>query len=117
MTNAEKIYEENRNLCKSIAENIDMYVNGGGYKCPECGSVHPFDEYETSEHENEGGCTCYNCPNCGAEIEKSELEAVTIYDYFCDIFYYTEGLLVTIFITILITNIFLTVFLTIFIIW
>jgi predicted RNA-binding Zn-ribbon protein involved in translation (DUF1610 family) len=77
-------YDENRNRCKSIAEEIDMYVNGDGYKCPECGSVHPFDEYETSEHENEGGWTCYNCPNCGAEIEESELEAVSIYDYFAD---------------------------------
>lgn len=84
MTNTEKIYEENRNHCKSIAEDIDMYVNGDGYKCPECGSVHPFDEYETSEHENEGGWTCYNCPNCGAEIEETELEAISIYDYFCD---------------------------------
>ena len=84
MTNAEKIYEENRNHCKSIAEEIDLYTNGDGYKCPECGSVHPFDEYETSEHENEDGWTAYNCPNCGAEIEETELEAVSIYDYFCD---------------------------------
>ena len=86
MTNAEKIYEENRNRCKNIAENIDMYVNGDGYRCPECGLVHPFDEYETSEHETINGGICYTCPNCGGEIEESELEAISIYDYFDDVF-------------------------------
>lgn len=86
MTNTEKIYNENRNYCKSIAEDIDLYVNGDGYKCPDCGSVHPFEEYEANEHENENGLTAYYCPYCDAEIEESELESISIYDYFDDIF-------------------------------
>lgn len=85
MTNAEKIYEENRNHCKAIAEDIDLYVNGDGYKCPHCGCVHDFDDYG-DEHETVDGGICYTCPECGEDIDESELEALTIYDYFDDVF-------------------------------
>lgn len=73
---------ENRETCKYIADTIEMYTNGDGYKCPHCEQVHNIIEYEDSEHENENGETCYTCPNCGGEIVENELEAVSIYDYF-----------------------------------
>jgi predicted RNA-binding Zn-ribbon protein involved in translation (DUF1610 family) len=77
-------YENNRNHCKAIAEEIELYTNGSSYKCPHCEQIHSFDEYEQSEHENENGDTCYTCPNCGGDVDESELEAVSIYDYFAD---------------------------------
>lgn len=75
-------YENNRNHCKAIAEEIELFTNGNGYKCPHCEQVHSFDDYEQSEHENENGNVCYTCPNCGGDVDESELEAVSIYDYF-----------------------------------
>lgn len=82
MTNAEKIYEENRNHCKAIAEDIELYISGDGYKCPICGRIDTFDAYE--ERKNEDNETF--CPHCGGMLELSELEAISIYDYFDDVF-------------------------------
>lgn len=82
-----KSKNENFEICKSIAEKIELYESGSAYKCPCCGEVHEMTAYEETEHENESGETCYTCPNCSEEIEESELEAVSIYDYFTgDIF-------------------------------
>lgn len=86
MTNAEKIYEENRNHCKSIAEDIDVYVNGDGYKCPHCDDIYDFETFKETEREAEDGTIFYTCPCCGELIEESELEALSIYDYFEDVF-------------------------------
>ena len=80
MTNAEKIYEENRNHCKAIAEDIELYISGDGYKCPICGRIDTLDAYE--ERKNEDNETF--CPHCGGMLELSELEAISIYDYFAD---------------------------------
>ena len=73
---------ENYEHCKSITEAIEQYTNGDCYKCPHCGEVYPFPDYEAGEHENESGDICYICPSCSEEIEESEIEAVSIYDYF-----------------------------------
>ena len=89
-TAAEKTARENWEHCKSIAENLELYTEGNGYKCPHCGEVHEMTAYEESEHENENGETCYTCPNCSEEIEESELEAVSIYDFFNDDIYDLE---------------------------
>ena len=74
----EKRNNENFEHCKSIAERLEMYTNGNGYKCPHCDEVHDFPEYERTEHENEHGDILYICPACEEEIE----EAVSIWDYF-----------------------------------
>ena len=82
MTNTNAAYEENRNTCKRIAEELELYTDGNGYKCPNCGEVHSYDEYAETEHQNADGETIYTCPNCSGDIEESELEATSIYDYF-----------------------------------
>lgn len=41
-------------------------------------------EREIEKAKNDDGETCYTCPNCGEEIEESELEAVSMYDYLAD---------------------------------
>lgn len=79
---------ENFERCKHIADTLELYTDGNGYKCPHCERVHHWDEYD--EHENENGGTCYTCPNCGGDIEENELEAVSIYDYFNDDIYDIE---------------------------
>ena len=73
---------ENFEYCKRIAEELELYTEGKAYKCPHCEELHSMEEYEETEHENENGDICYTCPHCGEEIEESELEAVSIYDYF-----------------------------------
>lgn len=82
MTKQEQINRENREHCKRIANTLELYTDRNGYKCPHCEQVHHFDEYKENEHENENGETCYTCPNCGGKIEESELEGVSVYDYF-----------------------------------
>lgn len=82
----EQTNQENREHCEWIAKKIEAYASGDMYKCPHCGDVHTFDEYEESEHENEENYTAYNCPACGEEIEESDLEAVGLWDYFEDVY-------------------------------
>lgn len=83
-TRQQKTDRENRDHCRYIAETLDRYASGDLYKCPHCDEVHTMGDYEENEHENEDGCTCYTCPNCGEEIEEYCLEAVSMYDYFSD---------------------------------
>lgn len=78
--------DENRDRCKRIAEEVEAYASGEAYKCPHCGEVHLMSAYEANEHENEDGETVYTCPNCEREIEENDLEAVSLYDYFNDIY-------------------------------
>ena len=75
-------YNENREHCKRIAEALELYADGNGYKCPHCGEVHEMTLYEANEHENEAGDICYTCPCCGWDIIENQLEAASIYDYF-----------------------------------
>lgn len=87
MKRQEQTAIENWEYCKRIAEDLEAYTDGSSYKCPHCGEVHQMTAYEETEHENESGETCYTCPNCGGDIEESDLEAVSIYDYFtCDLY-------------------------------
>ena len=79
-----KTDDENFEHCKRIARELDEIAAGDVYKCPHCGELHSMKDFEDSEHENEDGITCYTCPECGEEIEESDLEAVTMYDYLDD---------------------------------
>lgn len=83
-TRQEKSDRENREYCRRIAEEVEIYASGSAYKCPHCGDVHIFEDYEETEHETDDGYTAYDCPHCGEEIEESDLEAVGLYDYFAD---------------------------------
>lgn len=84
MTTTNTRKNENFEYCKNIAEEIENIIDRDCYKCPHCGKIHTFDEYEINEHESSNGVTCYTCPNCGEEIEEDELEAFTLWDYFED---------------------------------
>lgn len=65
---------ENRAHCKSIADDIDDYIGGRVFKCPECGEIiHITDDRE--KH------LCY----CGYVDDIDEFEQLGIYDYFDDI--------------------------------
>lgn len=83
-TRQEQTDRENRETCRRIAEELEVYASGDAYKCPHCGEVHTMGEYEETEHENDDGYTCYTCPYCGEEIEEDDLEAVSLYDFFED---------------------------------
>lgn len=80
----EQTNKENRDHCKRIAEELELYASGRAYKCPECGEVHGWDEIEETEHENEEKETCYRCPNCDSELYEDEFEQMSLYDYFSD---------------------------------
>lgn len=75
---------ENREHCKRIADELEAYAAGSAYKCPYCGNVHTWDEYEASEHENADEETAYTCPSCEWEINECDLEALSLYDFFAD---------------------------------
>lgn len=79
-------YNENFEHCKRIADTLEEYAHNSMYKCPQCGEIHTFTEYDNTEHENDDGITCYTCPNCSEEIEEDDLEAVSMWDYFNDVF-------------------------------
>lgn len=76
---------DNRETCKRIAEEVEIVAGGNSYKCPHCGEIFTMDELEDSEHENEDGETVYTCPHCGEEIEESDIEAVSMWEYLDDV--------------------------------
>ena len=65
---------ESREYCKRVAAEIESYVNGEFYYCPECGEVITFDDEST--------CTCQEC---NASFDESDLEVLSIYDYLDDV--------------------------------
>lgn len=70
-------YEENRNHCKHIAEELLVYYNGLVWKCPECGEIF------THEDEPE------KCPSCEHEFE-SDFENLTLWDWYAETDFYDE---------------------------
>ena len=85
-TAQEKTDRENRETCQRIAEELELYAAGDAHKCPHCGEVFRFDDWEETEHDGEiyTDGTLYTCPHCGEEVDADDLEAVSIYDYFSD---------------------------------
>lgn len=77
---------ENREHCKRIALELELYANGEIYRCPECDETFKlYDEYGENyyfdENENEIG----KCPNCGHISENAnDFEQQNLYDYFAD---------------------------------
>ena len=69
--------DENREHCKSIAEDLEVYAEGEMHRCPECGEIHRIPEYVGDK---------YKCPSCGAVVDTEDLEQLGIYDYLQDTF-------------------------------
>lgn len=74
----EQTNEYNREHCKRIAEELEEYVNGSIYRCPECG-----ERCNVEEEENENGGTVYKC-SCGC-VTECEPEQLGLYDWAEDI--------------------------------
>lgn len=76
---------ENREICKRIAEDIDAYAEGRVYRCPECG--------ETITTPEEWSREKYKCPCCKTVLEERDMEPLSMWDYFDDVFdiEYTVG--------------------------
>ena len=68
--------EYNKNLCKSIANEIKAYCDGRMYRCPVCNAVFEWNEdnYDADEHD-------YTCNSCGEAYDADDLEARSIWDY------------------------------------
>lgn len=73
--------KENFEWCKSISETIDKYVHGEMYTCPECNNDIEWNNDNYNDNDN-----TYTCPHCGETFNADNLEALTIYDYFNDIY-------------------------------
>lgn len=69
---------ENRNTCKHIAEELEKYVNGEIYNCPECG-----EHCTVEEEENENGDIIYKC-SCGC-VSEYEPDQLSVWDWAEDI--------------------------------
>lgn len=71
--------DENREYCRRIAEELEAYADGSGYKCPDCGEVLTWDNDRYDDDENR-----HTCPHCGSSVDADDLEQLCIYDYFAD---------------------------------
>jgi predicted RNA-binding Zn-ribbon protein involved in translation (DUF1610 family) len=66
--------QKNRLHCKSIADDIDDYVSGRVFKCPECGEIITVND-DREKH------LC----SCGYVDDIDEFEQLSIYDYLEDV--------------------------------
>lgn len=69
--------DENRAHCKRIAEDLEKYVDGTMYTCPDCGEVIEMPETVGDK---------FKCPCCGLVETVDEYNQLSIYDYFVDVF-------------------------------
>lgn len=65
--------DENLEHCKSIALDLDKYVDGMVHTCPDCGSTIDFPETVGDK---------FKCPHCGEVHETEDFEQLSLYDYF-----------------------------------
>lgn len=70
---------ENFEICKRIAEEIERICQGNCYKCPKCDEVIVWndDNYNDEEY-------TYTCDECGKTFDESDLIPYSIGDYFAD---------------------------------
>jgi predicted RNA-binding Zn-ribbon protein involved in translation (DUF1610 family) len=82
---AQKKYDKNQKHVRSIRKDLENYIDGLVYKCPDCG--------ETIVVPDDWSGECYKCPNCGTVSTERELDPQTIWDYFegCYDIEYTVG--------------------------
>lgn len=69
--------DENRDHCKRIAEDLEKYVDGVMYTCPDCGEVIEMPESVGDK---------FKCPCCGLVEDVNEYNQLSIYDYFIDVY-------------------------------
>lgn len=63
--------------CKAIADKLEAIADSKLYKCPECGE---WIEWNDNQYDDENAT--YTCTECNATFDESDLEAVSMYDYF-----------------------------------
>ena len=68
--------DENRSRCKRIADELEAYVDGLVYRCPECGEIHRFPATVGDK---------YRCPYCHTVADIEDYEQLSIWDYMSDI--------------------------------
>lgn len=71
---------ENRAHCQRIAKEIESYAAGNVYRCPECGETIQWQNKQYNIDDS-----TYTCPCCNSEFDESDLEALSLYDYFEDV--------------------------------
>jgi predicted RNA-binding Zn-ribbon protein involved in translation (DUF1610 family) len=69
-----KKYDENQKHVRSIRKDLENYIDGLVYKCPDCGEIIVVPDDWSGE--------CYKCPDCGTVSTERELDPQTIWDYF-----------------------------------
>ena len=83
----EETDRENREHCRSIAQDVERYANGDMYRCPECGEefdLYTEGNYETADNA-EDGIEKATCPHCGYASENyNDFEPLSLWDYFSD---------------------------------
>lgn len=65
--------DENLEHCISISDELDKYIDGNIYHCPDCGSTIEIPETVGDK---------FKCPCCGEVHEIEEFEQLGLYDYF-----------------------------------
>lgn len=82
-TRQDRTDRENRDYCRRISEDLEKYVEGIVYRCPECGAIIEIDDLDELEIETDDyPAGAYKLP-CGCETTE-EPEQQTLYDYFSD---------------------------------
>lgn len=71
---------DNIKYCKNIALDLEAYYKGYVYRCPECGEVIGWDDAQYNEED-----ATYTCQQCENTFDESDLEALSLWDYFDDV--------------------------------
>lgn len=69
--------DENWEHCKSIANDLDNYVDGFAMRCPECGKI------VTRPH---SAGDKYKCPHCGNVADIDDYEWCNVSDFLSDVY-------------------------------
>lgn len=77
--------DENREICKTIAEQIEAYCDSAMYRCPECRAVFAWNDAQYRPEESE-----YTCPACKVTYDEDDLQALSLYDYLRGDYYDVE---------------------------
>jgi predicted RNA-binding Zn-ribbon protein involved in translation (DUF1610 family) len=75
-TEQEKTNRENRQHCECIALELEMYAAGEMYACPECGEHHYLPDHTGDK---------FKCPACGTVADFDEYEQLSLWDHLRDV--------------------------------
>lgn len=68
--------DENEKHVRRIRKELEEYVDGLVYRCPECGEILIMPEDWSGEK--------YKCTDCGEVLEERDMDPQTLWDYFDD---------------------------------